>query len=149
MNYSPPAVLLLKQYQRNCASKCRVLKCEVANVDIVSKLKCGQFLRCSPRQVWRELGWQLPLKTARFSRRTSQAAQISRRTVQCGSININSLLILDKMSNFFPRANVGCSPDCKIHSSKPALLAGSKHSRRLQGQSHYIKLLFWTKNSFF
>ena len=115
----------------------------------MSKLKFGQFLRCSPRQVWRELGWQLPLKTARFSRRTSQAAQISRRIVQCGSININSLLILDKMSNFFPRANVGCSPDCKIHSSKPALLAGSKHSRRLQGQSHYIKLLFLDKKQFF
>ena len=37
------------------------------------------------------------------------------------------------------------NPDCEIHGTKPALLAGSKHSRRLQGQSRYIELLFWTK----
>ena len=34
------------------------------------------------------------------------------------------------------------NPDCEIHGTKPALLAGSKHSCRLQGQSHYIRLLF-------
>ena len=49
---------------------------------------------------------------------------------------------------FFPRAIVGCSPDCKIHSRKPALLAGSKHSGRLLGQSNNINF-FLDKRRFF
>ena len=51
-------------------------------------------------------------------------------------------------SVFFNRAQLFGSkrpvwPGCKIHSGEPAVLVGSKQSHRLQGQSHYIKLLLF------